>query len=431
MPVPTSAMAAEAQRGLDWRKEYNRGGTAVGVARARDIVNRVDLSDETIGRMVSYFARHEVDKEGAGFYPNQDGYPSAGRIAWALWGGDPGKSWANKEWDKIQAAKAAPDSLGVGDFVRWRSSGGSARGRIERIERDGTINVPNSSFTVTGTEDDPAALIRVYREAEDGYEPTDTRVGHRFSALTKIQKGSKMNGYKHIALGTAQLKFASSKGDGTGTFEGYASTFGGIDSYRDTIMPGAYKSVIEQISSGAARMPKMFINHKSWDIPVGKWTSIKEDDIGLIMTGELTPGHPDAAVIKAAMQHETIDGLSIGYRLSEDDVEYSEMNGHTVRIIKNISELAEVSIVTFPADDMARVDLSSVKFALEQVESLKDVEAFLRDAAGFSRGLATATVGRIKRVLAHSADRGDPEAVELPEELQRQILANLISSQSL
>jgi uncharacterized protein YerC len=149
------------------------------------------------------------------------------------------------------------------------------------------------------------------------------------------------------------------------------------------------------------------------------------------MTGELTPGHPDAAVIKAAMQHETIDGLSIGYRLSEDDVEYSEMNGHTVRIIKNISELAEVSIVTFPADDMARVDLSSVKFALERVESLKDVEAFLRDAAGFSRGLATATVGRIKRVLAHSADRGDPEAVELPEELQRQILANLISSQSL
>lgn len=87
-------MAAEAKRGLAWRAEFNRGGTAVGVARARDISNRVNLSPETIGRMVSYFARHEVDKQGEGFSPGEPGYPSAGRIAWALWGGDPGASWA-------------------------------------------------------------------------------------------------------------------------------------------------------------------------------------------------------------------------------------------------------------------------------------------------------------------------------------------------
>ena len=105
MPVPTDAMAAEAQRGLDWREEYGRGGTEVGVARARDIINKRDLSDDTIGRMVSYFARHEVDKEGEGFSPGEDGYPSAGRIAWALWGGDPGKAWAEREWAKIQEAK--------------------------------------------------------------------------------------------------------------------------------------------------------------------------------------------------------------------------------------------------------------------------------------------------------------------------------------
>jgi len=92
---PTEAMAAEAQRGLDWRKEHGRGGTEVGVARARQLVNRQELSAETVRRMVSYFARHEVDKEGEGFSPGEDGYPSAGRIAWALWGGDAGKSWAN------------------------------------------------------------------------------------------------------------------------------------------------------------------------------------------------------------------------------------------------------------------------------------------------------------------------------------------------
>lgn len=93
--APNDAMVAEARRGLDWRQTYGRGGTEVGVARARDIANRRNLSRTTVGRMASYFARHEVDKEGEGFRPGEPGYPSAGRIAWALWGGDAGKAWAN------------------------------------------------------------------------------------------------------------------------------------------------------------------------------------------------------------------------------------------------------------------------------------------------------------------------------------------------
>jgi hypothetical protein len=93
--APNDGMIAEARRGLDWRQTYGRGGTEVGVARARDIINRRNLSRTTVGRMASYFARHEIDKEGEGFRPGEPGYPSAGRIAWALWGGDPGKAWAN------------------------------------------------------------------------------------------------------------------------------------------------------------------------------------------------------------------------------------------------------------------------------------------------------------------------------------------------
>jgi HK97 family phage prohead protease len=91
---PTAGMKAEAERGLKWRQEFNRGGTAVGVARARDIANGRNLSDDTVRRMASYFARHEVDKKGQGWSPGEEGFPSAGRIAWALWGGDPGKSFA-------------------------------------------------------------------------------------------------------------------------------------------------------------------------------------------------------------------------------------------------------------------------------------------------------------------------------------------------
>ena len=95
---PTEAMAQEAERGLKWREEYNRGGTLVGVARANQLKNRENLSASTVKRMHSYFSRHEVDKQGQGFSPGEEGYPSAGRIAWALWGGDPGQRWAR---DKV------------------------------------------------------------------------------------------------------------------------------------------------------------------------------------------------------------------------------------------------------------------------------------------------------------------------------------------
>jgi len=98
---PTEEMASEAERGLAWREEFGRGGTEVGVARARDIKNRANLSPETVRRMVSYFARHEIDKEAQGFSPGEEGYPSAGRIAWALWGGDPGKGWANRKSEEL------------------------------------------------------------------------------------------------------------------------------------------------------------------------------------------------------------------------------------------------------------------------------------------------------------------------------------------
>ena len=100
---PTAAMAVEAKRGLEWRDEYNRGGTMVGVSRARDLSNRTNLSIDTVKRMNSYFARHEVDKQGQGFTPGEEGYPSAGRIAWALWGGDAGASWAAARISQIDA----------------------------------------------------------------------------------------------------------------------------------------------------------------------------------------------------------------------------------------------------------------------------------------------------------------------------------------
>ncbi len=99
---PTAGMKAEAQKGLDWRSEHGRGGTEVGIARARDIVNDKSLSESTVKRMFSFFSRHEVDKEAEGFRPGEDGYPSNGRIAWALWGGDAGFSWSRRIAERLK-----------------------------------------------------------------------------------------------------------------------------------------------------------------------------------------------------------------------------------------------------------------------------------------------------------------------------------------
>jgi len=106
---PTDAMKTEAQRGLDWRSEHGRGGTEVGIARARDITNGKNLSEETVKRMYSFFSRHEVDKQAEGFSPGEDGYPSNGRIAWALWGGDAGYSWSRKIAKSLEGERSMQD----------------------------------------------------------------------------------------------------------------------------------------------------------------------------------------------------------------------------------------------------------------------------------------------------------------------------------
>jgi len=192
--MPTEGMREEAQRYRDWKADGEAGGTEVAARRATQILSGKELAPETVLAMSAWHARHAVDAEAEGYKPGEDGYPSPGRVASAAWGGPPGQVWSTAKADRIKEIRdrsmdtnrAEPDELSVGDFVQWRSSGGQAKGKIDRIERDGSINVPDSEFTINGDEDDPAALITVYREGDEGWEETDVQVGHRFSALTKI-----------------------------------------------------------------------------------------------------------------------------------------------------------------------------------------------------------------------------------------------------
>lgn len=193
---------------------------------------------------------------------------------------------------------------------------------------------------------------------------------------------------KTLKLDDCQIK---AEGDGA-TFAGYASVFGGVDSYGDTILKGAYEHTLRKHGK-----PKMFVQHDSYSLPVGKWTTVKEDDKGLWVEGEFTPGMARAEEARAALKHGTVDGLSIGYMLKAEDFEHMDDG---TRIIKRVSRLAEVSIVTFPADGAARVDLTSVKSAIEAVESTREFERLLRDVGSFDQATAKLLVAKARTVFA-------------------------------
>lgn len=98
---PTSSMKSAAARALKWHEEGHRGGTNIGLGRAHQIVNGENLSASTVKRMHSFFSRHAVDKNATGFNSGEKGFPSPGRVAWDLWGGDAGASWAKATAERI------------------------------------------------------------------------------------------------------------------------------------------------------------------------------------------------------------------------------------------------------------------------------------------------------------------------------------------
>jgi len=195
---------------------------------------------------------------------------------------------------------------------------------------------------------------------------------------------------KNLSLDSVELKLD----DSGRKFSGYASVFNGVDSYGDTIVPGAYSKTISQ----RERPIQMRWNH--FGPVIGKWTRIEEDEKGLFVEGELTPGHSVAEDAYALLKHQAVTGMSIGYRIPPGGL---EKDGEK-RLLKQI-DLVEISIVESPADLNAQV--GDVKSAIEQAETRKEFEELLRNAGGFSRTDAKTLVTRIKS-LGHRND-GDPE----------------------
>lgn len=115
--TPTAGMREEAERGLKWIEEGSDAGTQTGRGRARDIAAGRDMSIDIVKRMHSFFARHEGNKTAEGFSPGEDGYPSNGRVAWALWGGDPGQSFASNLVERMSKIdENERDQAGIGEI---------------------------------------------------------------------------------------------------------------------------------------------------------------------------------------------------------------------------------------------------------------------------------------------------------------------------
>ena len=182
----------------------------------------------------------------------------------------------------------------------------------------------------------------------------------------------------------------------TGVFSGMASVFGNKDFGGDVIVSGAFKESLGEWDA-KGRLPPLLLQHGGFGagvddlLPIGKLTKAEEKGRGLYVEGELFAlGTERGQYIYEGMKAGVLDGMSIGYRAKEFVVGTKPTEPR--RTLKKI-DLVEISVVTFPMNDRARI--SAVK-SVDELESLSDVEGYLRDAGGLSRKAARGLIARIK-----------------------------------
>ena len=349
--------------------------------------------------------------------------------------------------DEEFTSRALPDELEVGDFVSWRASGGRARGRVVRINRNGELTAPESDFTVTGTPDDPAALIRIYEQTADGWSDTPVIVVHRFTTLTKIddledetnsarsranriiarinqeESMTKENKWLDVARAIAlkidgprpeskepEVRVNSteievrSEGDGM-TFSGYASVFDSpsedLGGFIEYVAPGAFKRSLQ-----ARNEIKLLWNHDTSE-PLasvrGGSLQLVEDSRGLKVTAKL-PNTTRGRDVAELLRSKVIDSMSFGFNVIKD----SWSNNGSVRTLESV-RLSEVSVVTFPAYTATTatvrslqptIDADELATALLKLESGEDLDEK-------SASLITDVVGKLRQQPEPEVEPGD------------------------
>lgn len=203
-----------------------------------------------------------------------------------------------------------------------------------------------------------------------------------------------------------EVAFKADKVNDDGTFVGYGSVFGTVDSYREIVAPGAFKESLERIESSGDPLPCLW-QHRSGE-PIGGYDLLEEDERGLKVSGWLMVNEiPRAREALALLKRRVVKGLSIGYYVEGETWNEKEKLTTLTKL-----DLVEISIVTFPANPDAMVD--AVKHGAElfragKLPALKDFEAFLREA-GASKTQAAAIAGKGLSALLRSESGNDPLA---------------------
>jgi HK97 family phage prohead protease len=397
---PSDGMVVEAQRGLDWRREYGRGGTAVGIARARDIVNRRDLPVDTWRRIKAYFDRHEIDKQGEGWSPGETGYPSNGRIAWALWGGDAGWSRAKTIMETVANDDSridmneteTRDGEGIYPLTPRQTAQYDADeslvelfGKYDQgIGPDGAHYVAQSPFADDGMvcsscvffeggnaceivdgEIAPEGICKrwiiagdligspadapVETEMEPAMDDEQMEQPVRYSTLEIENRrvGGRDVEFRSVEVGGLELRAADGTSDGPIEFSGYAAVFNSPSEplpFIETIAPGAFRRTLN-----SGREVRLFINHDMGQ-PLATTRNgslrLTEDERGLKVDATLpdtTAARDLATLIDAGVVHSMSFGFSIP---TGGDAWSDDGNSRELREVM----LVETSIVTgFPA----------------------------------------------------------------------------------
>jgi HK97 family phage prohead protease len=179
-----------------------------------------------------------------------------------------------------------------------------------------------------------------------------------------------------------------------GVFEGRGSVFGNVDSYKEIVAPGAFTETLAAWKA-QGRLPPVLWQHRSGE-PIGPHTDMEERADGLYVKGQLLVNDVQRAKeARALMKAKAVNGLSIGFVTREDA--YDRVTG--IRTLKKV-DLWEVSVVTFPANPAAQI--SSVKSAIDGIQTYAEAESFLREVGRLSKADATGFIARFKSLGGRS-----------------------------
>jgi len=360
---PPEGVRAAAKRALKWIEEGKAGSgfTDVGRKRAADLARGAEISVATLGRMKSFFARHEVDKKATGFSSGEEGYPSPGRVAWDAWGGDAGQSWANstvkdERSEDDEEERAMAGEVKEGDFVSWYSPSGLASGRVEHLMLDGIYGLPDSNFALPASPENPALAIRIYQPAGEGWIETEMSIGKKMSDVTKINPLMSMRS-EEPQMTTNNWKITipvdrAEEQDGGLFLYGQASG-PERDSHGTEMDPTAIQDFADQIVSRTNDGdPLPYLDHHMKDGVLRELGEVVDgsvsSDYRLNIKVRLHPDNPAAAYLHSRIKRGKKYGMSIAgdgvqYRMVDDPSSGEKV----IRFLK--IKLKEISNTTRPS----------------------------------------------------------------------------------